>query len=63
MTVVEIILLALIIVGGAAALIFFLRGLLVRTSQASQPYGVARQESRHEEGQLRSRPRPIERIC
>lgn len=48
MTVVGIILLVLIIVCGAAALFLFLRGLLIRSSQSNKPYGVARQEARHE---------------
>jgi hypothetical protein len=48
MTIVEIVLLILIVVGGVASLFLFLRGLFMRSSQASKPYGVARQEARHE---------------
>jgi NADH:ubiquinone oxidoreductase subunit 5 (subunit L)/multisubunit Na+/H+ antiporter MnhA subunit len=48
MSVVGIVLLALIVIGGAAALFFFLRGIMVRSTQSSKPYSVARQEARHE---------------
>ncbi len=48
MTVIRTILLGLILLGGAVTLFFAFRGVLLRSTQASKPYGVARQEARHE---------------
>jgi hypothetical protein len=48
MTTVDIVLLALTIICALATLLFALRGLLIRPVQAHKPYGVARQQARHE---------------
>lgn len=48
MSIANIVLLALMVVCGLAAAVFFARGVQMRSTQASRPYDVARQEARHD---------------